>query len=60
MQFNLRKAIQLAYWDRGRPARTEREARKALSKNKLRACGAVWAGRPRSEYDVAAEIKLHY
>jgi len=26
----------------------------------LRACGAVRAGRPRSQYDVAAKIKLHY
>jgi hypothetical protein len=29
MQFHLRKAIQLAYWDRGRPARNERDARKS-------------------------------
>jgi len=39
-----------AYWDRGRPARTEREARNGVYQNELRACGAVRAGRPRSQY----------
>ena len=28
--FNLRKAIQRVYWDRGRPARNGREARNAF------------------------------
>jgi len=38
-------------WDRGRPARNEREARKWIrsTAKKLRACGALRAGRPRSQ-----------
>jgi len=50
------------YWDRGRPARNEREARKGLwwsNWNNLRACGALRAGRPRSQHRVLLIINLH-
>ena len=41
------------YWDRGRPARNEREARTISlgepPQKRLRVCGALRAGRPRSQ-----------
>jgi hypothetical protein len=49
MQFSLREVIQVVCWDRGRPARNEREAKRFYLKE-LRACGAVRVGRPCSQY----------
>ena len=37
-------------WDRGRPARNEREARNLMISANLRDCGALRAGRPRSQH----------
>ncbi len=60
MQFHLSKALQLAYWDRGRPARTAPQARSLFQTKLFRASRSVRAGRPRSQYEVATEIKLHH
>ena len=46
MQLNFRKVIQPAHWDRGRPARTEREARKGILSKQLRACRRGAGGTP--------------
>jgi hypothetical protein len=43
--FALRAFGQVICWDRGRPARNEREARKIDSEN-LRACGVFAGGTP--------------
>ena len=45
------------YWDRGRPARSEREARKDFNP-RLRACGALRAGRPRSQRPAIVRFRL--
>jgi hypothetical protein len=57
MQFAFGMNQSPVYWDRGRLARNEREARKTHSierQKRLRACGALRAGRPLSQKRVAA------